>query len=91
MGTEQSRQLRCVLELKVIEPYDSGWERRKMRLRDFCHKLLRDRCGGAETTGKSGQKKNVSTRLLSQIDARSGNRVDAHEQARLLHIEVAFS
>jgi len=48
-----------------------------MRLRDFCHKLLPDRVGGAEIIGKSGQKKNVSTRLLSQTDARSGDRVGA--------------
>jgi hypothetical protein len=51
-----------------------------MRLRYFCHKLLLDRVGGAEITRKSGQKKNVSTRLLSQIDARSGNCVGAHAQ-----------
>lgn len=51
-----------------------------MRLRDFCHRLLLDRASGTEFTGESGQKKNVSTRLLSQIDARSGNRVGAPAQ-----------
>jgi len=51
-----------------------------MRLRDFCHKLSLDRVGAAKITGKSGQKKNVSTRLLSQIDAGSGNWLGARAQ-----------
>jgi hypothetical protein len=57
-----------------------------MRLRDFCHKLLLDRVGGAEITRKAGQKKNVSTRLLSQIDARSGDRVGSRAH-RVFYIE----
>jgi hypothetical protein len=56
-----------------------------MRLPDFCHKLLLDSVGGAEITRKSGQKKNVSTRLLSQIDTRFGDRAGAQAQ-RIIHI-----
>jgi hypothetical protein len=59
--------------IKVTKPAESGWNRRKMRLRDFCHKLLLDHVGAPKITGNLGQKKNVSTRLLSQIDVRSGN------------------
>jgi hypothetical protein len=64
----------------VTKPEDSGWERSKRRLLDFCHKLLLDRVGGAELTGNLGQKQNVSTRLLSQMDVQSCDRVGAPAQ-----------
>lgn len=47
--------------------------------------------GGRRNCRQVGTEEKCEYETFVTIDARSGNRVDARAQARLLHIEVAFS
>jgi hypothetical protein len=80
-----------LFDLRTTEPEYSSWERRKMRLRDFCYKLLLDHLDGTENYRQFGteEKCEYETFVTNSCTVlRSCRRPCA---ARLRHIEVALS